>query len=127
MRTYVPDQWLRNWFLGGPDAVDYSARVVDIQHSSPEEFSEQLRRVWANAAQMSHPQARLVCRFGGIHDRKQDCLEIVKNSFVNSGWRVTTIRNAGTASQGRRQAIQMGEGQKEHPRSEYDVYARIDA
>jgi hypothetical protein len=125
MRTYVPDQWLRNWFVGGPDGVDYSARVVDFQHSSPEEFSGQLRRVWVNAAQMSHPQARLVCRFGGIHDRKQDCLEIIKNSFLDSGWRVTTIRDAGTASQGRRQAIQMGDGQKEHPRSEYDVYARI--
>ena len=25
MRTYVEDQWLRNWFLGGPDHVKYGA------------------------------------------------------------------------------------------------------
>jgi hypothetical protein len=24
LRTYVADQWLRNWFLGGPAYVDYS-------------------------------------------------------------------------------------------------------
>jgi hypothetical protein len=24
MRSYFPDQWLRNWFLGGPDTVCYS-------------------------------------------------------------------------------------------------------
>ena len=24
LRTYVSDQWLRNWFLGGADRVDYS-------------------------------------------------------------------------------------------------------
>jgi hypothetical protein len=26
LRTYLPDQWLRNWFLGGPAVVDYSWR-----------------------------------------------------------------------------------------------------
>lgn len=127
MRTYVPDQWLRNWFVGGPDHVNYASRPLDFQHSSPKEFSLQLNRVWSNAAKMSHPDARLVCRFGGIHDRKQDCLEILRNSFVDSGWTVTTIRNAGTASSGRRQAVQMGEGKKNSPRSEYDLYARIDS
>jgi hypothetical protein len=26
MRTYLPDQWIRNWFLGGPPEVDYSIK-----------------------------------------------------------------------------------------------------
>ena len=26
MRTYLQDQWLRNWFLGGSSFVDYSSR-----------------------------------------------------------------------------------------------------
>ena len=34
MRTYTPDQWLRNWFVGGPDLVDYTNRD-QIIHSSP--------------------------------------------------------------------------------------------
>lgn len=122
----MQDQWLRYWFVGGDEQIDYSARSSDFRHSSPEEFSRQLRSVWSNAARMSRSDAQLVCRFGGIHDRKQDCLEILKDSFSGSGWRIATIRNAGTALNGRRQAVQMGEDQKKHPRSEYDAYARID-
>ncbi len=44
-----PDQWLRNWFLGGPDTVDYSG-CGQIAYLSPEHFSSDLRRVWRNAA-----------------------------------------------------------------------------
>jgi hypothetical protein len=124
MKTYLPDQWLRNWFIGGPSHVDYQTRCTDLQHSTPSYFSTQLGRVWRNAATISAQNARLVCRFGGIHDRKTDCLEIIKSSFKDSGWRLTTIRNAGTALNGRRQAPQFGERQKQHPREEYDVYAK---
>jgi hypothetical protein len=127
MRTYIPDQWLRNWFVGGPSIVDYDSRSIDFQHSSPEHFSQQLRKVWLNAAEMSSTNARLVCRFGGIHDRNQDCIEILKASFQDSGWRLTTIRNAGSALNGRRQATQFGENQQKHPRQEFDVYARRDS
>jgi hypothetical protein len=126
MRTYIPDQWLRNWFLGGADTVDYTAQTRDFRHSSPEDFIKQLKRVWLNASAMSKDSARLVCRFGGIHDRKKDCLEILKSSFDGSGWRLTTIRDAGSALDGRRQAVQFGKGQKKHPRQEYDAYARRD-
>jgi hypothetical protein len=126
MRTYMPDQWLRNWFIGGPSTVGYESRPTDFQHSSPERFSQQLRQVWLNTAAMSAANASLACRFGGIHDRKQDCIEILKSSFRDSGWRLTTIRDAGSALDGRRQATQFGEDQKKHPRQEYDVYARRD-
>lgn len=124
MRTYIPDQWLRYWFVGGPSAVDYSSKPKDFQHSSPETFSRQLKSVWVNAALMSRNDANLVCRFGGIHDRQQDCIEILKDSFQDSGWRLTTIKDAGSALNGRRQATQFGRKQKEHPRKEYDVYAK---
>jgi hypothetical protein len=52
MRTYLPDQWLRNWFLGGPSFVHYSSRTSDFEHSSPEYFTEQLNKVWNNTAAM---------------------------------------------------------------------------
>jgi hypothetical protein len=124
MRTYIPDQWLRNWFVGGDSQVEYLARPLDLHHSSPKDFSAQLRSVWLNAATMSKPRARLVCRFGGIHDREHDCIEILKASLRDSGWKLTTIRNAGSALDGQRQAKQFGDGQNKHPRNEYDVYAR---
>jgi len=125
MRTYLQDQWLRNWFLGGSSFVDYSSRASDFEHSSPEYFSKQLNKVWQNTAAMCAPGARLICRFGGIHDRKHDCLEIAKNSFAESGWRLTTVKSAGNALDGRRQASQFGETQR-FPREEYDLYARLD-
>lgn len=125
MRTYIPDQWLRNWFLGGPSFVDYSSRPADFEHSSPENFTNQLQTVWKNTATMCRDGAQLVCRFGGIHDRQNDCLEIAKNSFAESGWRLTTLKAAGNALNGRRQATQFGDAQK-FPRDEYDLYARLD-
>jgi DNA methylase len=30
MRTYRQDQWLRNWFLGGPSTVDYTSQTADL-------------------------------------------------------------------------------------------------
>lgn len=103
MRTYIPDQWLRNWFVGGADTVDYSSGQ-QIGHSSPESFAADLRSVWKNAARVSSTNARLVIRFGGIADRNADPLDIAKDSLADSGWRITTIKQAGTATEGKRQA-----------------------
>jgi hypothetical protein len=65
MRTYRPDQWLRNWFLGGPETVDYT-NCDQVVHSSPEAFAADLSKVWQNAARVSVPGAQMVIRFGGI-------------------------------------------------------------
>jgi DNA methylase len=103
MRTYIPDQWLRNWFVGGPDAVDYTNRD-QVAHSSPEHFAADLRQVWRNAAGVCAGDATMVIRFGGITDRRASPLDLVKSSLGESGWRITTIREAGSATEGKRQA-----------------------
>lgn len=103
MRTYIPDQWLRNWFVGGPDVVDYSNRDQLI-HSSRENFAADLRRVWRNAQTVCKKDAKMVIRFGGIRDRTTDPVEIIKHSLHDSGWHVMTIKNAGSADLGKRQA-----------------------
>lgn len=123
MRTYMPDQWLRAWFLGGPSAVVYQQPHGEMTHGSPEEFASQLAQVWRNVTRVCRPHARLVCRFGGIHDRKQEPLELLKTSLHKTGWRITTIRDAGNALNGKRQAAQFGDRDTNTPRSEYDVYA----
>ncbi|HWQ39372.1 MAG TPA: DNA methyltransferase [Burkholderiales bacterium] len=122
MRTYVADQWLRYWFLGGPDAVDYS-HGEQIGHGSPEAFAEDLRKVWKNVAGVSVGDARLVVRFGGIADRAADPLTILKESLRDSGWRIQTVRPAGTAHGGKRQADTFLRDSSK-PRTEYDVWAR---
>lgn len=121
MRTYIPDQWLRHWFVGGPERVDYSQHG-QIAHAGPEAFAADLRRVWRNAARVSSETARLVVRFGCLADRRADPLELIKNSLADSGWRIDAIREAGSAALGKRQAdafLRL----RSKPRVEYDVWA----
>ena len=120
MRTYIPDQWLRNWFVGGPDVVDYTNRN-QIVHSSPEEFIGDLRQVWRNAHGVSTEDARLVIRFGGIADRHANPLDLIKSSLSSSGWRITTIKEAGLATAGKRQADTFLRN-RVAPLGEYDVW-----
>src|SRR5690606_2780841 len=121
MRTYIPDQWLRNWFVGGSEVVDYSTDG-QVFHSSPECFSDDLRKVWRNAAKVCADDATMVVRFGGIADRQADPIGIIKDSLRNSGWRIKTIKDAGTAARGKRQADTFLR-QKSSSLSEYDVWA----
>lgn len=122
MRTYIQDQWLRNWFVGGPEDVPYQARRSDMSHSSPEAFAQQLSKVWSNVLATCKDGARLIARFGGIQDRKQDPSEIFAHSLKLAGWKLLTTRQAGTALDGRRQASQF-DLDDSAPRLEYDFYA----
>lgn len=121
MRTYIPDQWLRNWFVGGPDVVDYSYRN-QIVHSSPEDFASDLRQVWRNLEQVCSRDAKLIIRFGGIMGRQVNPLEVIKSSLNGSGWHITTIKSAGSATRGRRQANTFLRT-KNTPMIEYDIWA----
>jgi len=121
MRTYIPDQWLRNWFVGGPETVDYSTRN-QVVHSSPDGFAAELRQVWCNAEKVCAKDAKMVIRFGGITERPIDPLDIIKISFIDSGWRITTAKSAGTATEGRRQADSFLR-KKSRSMNEYDVWA----
>jgi hypothetical protein len=103
MRTYIPDQWLRNWFIGGSAQVNYSNKD-QLPHSSKDEFSKGLKKVWQNCAKASKCGCRMVVRFGAINDRNVDAFGILKESLAETGWRITTCHDAGTASKGRRQA-----------------------
>lgn len=121
MRTYIPDQWLRNWFVGGSDAVDYANRA-QVVHSSPEGFAADLRQVWRNAEEVCAEGAKMVIRFGGITDRRADPRDLIKSSLSDSGWRIATIQEAGSAMEGKRQADAFLRA-KSKPMIEYDVWA----
>jgi hypothetical protein len=123
-RTYVPDQWLRGWFLGGPARVEYGQRPQDLSHLSSEVFASGLGAVWRRVAESAHKQATLIIRFGAIGDREVDPRALLRASLSGSGWRLVTIRRAGDASDGKRQAQQFGRVTG-RPRLEYDFYARL--
>lgn len=103
LRTYVPDQWLRNWFVGGTANVDYSSEG-QLTHFSPNLFSADLRKVWVNLTQVCSPDAYMVIRFGAINDRKADHMKIIMESLNNSGWLISEVKSAGSAVKGKRQA-----------------------
>lgn len=124
MRTYVPDQWLRNWFVGGLDSVDYTSEQ-QIVHSSPENFSTDLKKVWGNVANVCSPDATLILRFGGIADRSAEPIELAKASFRGTAWRLITITSAGSALNGRRQAHSFLR-ERSTPIVENDIWARLE-
>ncbi len=123
MRTYIPDQWLRNWFVGGPASVAYSYEG-QLEHSSPDYFAEQLRKVWQNMAKVSTDTTQMIVRFGGVSERSANPVSILKESFADSPWRLKTLLPAGSANSGRRQAASFSI-RKRAPLPEYDAWARL--
>jgi hypothetical protein len=122
LRTYLPDQWIRNWFLGGPATVDYTSEG-QLSHSGRDRFVADLREVWANAGAHCRPGATLVIRFGSIGDRLvEEPAQIVSASLKATGWAQKHVRYAGNAARGRRQADTF---QPSHcaPQDEVDTWA----
>lgn len=126
MRSYFPDQWLRNWFLGGPETVLYSTEW-QVPHSSEDDFVAGLAEVWRRSAAVCLPGADLIVRFGALPSVSIDPTGLLTRSLreADCGWRVTTVRNAGTAQRGRRQYEQFGPS-KSAPVEEIDLYARLE-
>lgn len=122
MRTYIPDQWLRFWFLGGPNTVEYSPPKEELAHNSADAFVANLAAVWNNVASACRSKAQLVARFGAINERKADPRELMRESLAMAGWRLRTACRAGSANDGRRQAVQF-RLKSSSPITEYDFYA----
>lgn len=124
MRTYLPDQWVRNWFLGAPDYVEYRQHKAQLEHTGAAHFSAEMARVWKNVAETSASSARLIIRFGGIHDRDAEPMDILRASLANSGWVITTAKRVPDADTGRRQVRQFQASPKTSI-AEHDVYCRL--
>jgi hypothetical protein len=108
MYTYVQDQWLRNWFLGGPDYVEYR-NDFQLAHAGSESFAKSLGLVWKNMALSNADDVDMYIRFGIIPSAKIDAKELLRASLEDSGiaWKEVSVRPAMTASSGKRQADHM--------------------
>lgn len=121
MRTYLPDQWLRLWFLGGSDFVEYRQSQGQLEHTGANHFANEMGRVWQNVAYRTTNNARLIIRYGGIHDREAEPMDVLKASLVSSGWKMVTARAVPDSDKGRRQVRQFQANPKKGI-TEYDVY-----
>jgi hypothetical protein len=126
MRSYKSDQWLRNWFLGGPPTVDY-AHDGQLSHRGQHEFAHDLSLVWRRMALLCEPGASLIVRFGALPSVRRNPLALLKKSIVmaNAGWVIRTVRRAGKASNGRRQACQFVQSTRSAV-EEMDLHAVLD-
>jgi hypothetical protein len=123
MRTYVQDQWLRMWFLGGEAEVDYENHN-QLSHSGHESFISDLAKVWKTLGKRAQGEGHLYVRFGSIPSAKSDPRKIVKESLEEAGyWKLVSVRNANTSNHGKRQAAYMG-GDSD-PAVEYDFHAML--
>lgn len=123
LRTYRPDQWIREWFLGGSHTVEYTVDS-QLRHSSLEDFAFDLAEVFERLIPVCSDSARLVMRFGSINDRPVDALNLVRTALRDSGWVVDTVRNAGIASAGRRQAEAFA-ATSQPARAEFDIWCSL--
>jgi len=105
MRFYRSDQWLRNWFLGGPDDVDYDV-IAQLGAERLESYAQGLAQVWHEVAHRCASGAYLICRFGSLPSMAYDALETVRCTLSGAGWKIESIRSAGQPPRGRRQADQ---------------------
>lgn len=122
LRTYLPDQWIRNWFLGGPSTVDYTSKG-QLSHNGRDSFISDLRDVWANVGAHCRPGATLVIRFGSIGDRLvEDPARLISTSLEATGWVTTDLRHADNAARGKRQADTFHR-KRSAPCDEVDVWA----
>lgn len=128
MSTYLPDQWLRAWLLGGPPSPDYKIGE-QIAQKSKEAFCEGLAEVWRRAAELCNPGARLAIRFGALPSQYCDPETLLRHSLVLAGkvWKTTRVRQVAPPTGNSRQARQMAERGRSTPISEIDVLCRLTA
>ena len=121
--TYVEDQWLRNWFIGGPDTIEYGNRK-QLSHKSPKDFAMALSKVWSHCGRLLTSDGQMVVRFGSIGSRNCDARGLFRESLELSShqWRVTHVKNVGSADSGKRQADTIGT--KTKPKTEFDFVVR---
>jgi len=126
MTTYVPDQWLRHWFVGGAPMPDYPPGR-QLAQGTLAMFINSLAAVWATVARQSRPGATLVIRFGSLPSRPLDPRAVITESLERSQvpWAIEAITDAGRADHGQRQAVQMGHPSRAPARDEIDVVCRL--
>ncbi|NAS21605.1 site-specific DNA-methyltransferase [Herbidospora sp. NEAU-GS84] len=128
MRTYVPDQWLRNWFLGGPPNVPYGTEGQLATKRSQAAFVSAMAEVWRAVAERCSPGAHLVVRFGALPSAgvSPEKMLLASLTEAGAGWLVRDVRPAGAAIGSRRQAEQFNRKQRMGPAvGDIDVTAEL--
>lgn len=123
MNQYLRDQWLRGWFVGGPDRPtgDSSPQIKSEDENT---FVTDLAKAWTSAGRACKTGARMTIRFGSIPSQGGDPRVAIRESLMRAdcGWRILAITDAGPSSRGKRQSGQFTPTPGK-PVDEIDVHA----
>ena len=123
MDHYLRDQWLRNWFVGGPSRPSWNGHTALLTEDA-ERFVAELSRVWSGVGRVCRRGARLTVRFGAIPGKEINPANVISASLDASDcdWQILTVTDAGFATEGRRQSNQFLRAPR-HSVREVDVHA----
>lgn len=109
MGTYVEDQWLRNWFIGGPPQVSYY-HENQLGKTSSDRFINGLAEVWCHVNPMMKDGSKVIIRMGSLASKKSDPESIIIQSVEKADvmWKLAKINSAGVPVGRQRQANHMG-------------------
>lgn len=94
---YSEDQWLRLWFLGGPERP-LLKKNRDDRHTSPELYWKFLEEAWSGCANLIQKGTVVVIRIGGARLTKDDLFNGVRLSLREgfAGHRVRALHKGET-------------------------------
>jgi hypothetical protein len=107
--------------LVAPTTSSTASPRRQLEHSGADHFAAEMGRVWKNVANHTTKSARLIIRYGGIHDRDAEPMDVLKKSLVDSGWKMKTAKAVPDSDSGRRQVRQF-QAEPKKAITEYDVY-----
>ena len=122
MTTYVQDQWIRNWFTGGPDKIDYGMGE-QIDHTTSN-FHKELGKVWKNWQSISKKNSVLAIRLGSLGSKSINPREVIERSLENTHWEIRSITSAGSPHASKKQSNTFSKTVRQ-TFEEIDVIARL--
>jgi hypothetical protein len=113
LRTYLPDQWLRLWFLGGLPRVIYEW-PGQIGVENEEKFTAALATMLRGIDGATKKRANAYVILGSIPSVPVDISSVMSAAIKDSksNWRLLSKRSSGRADAGKRQAAQFANGSK---------------
>jgi len=90
---YIEDQWLRLWFLGGPERPRVTGNTDD-RHTSIERYWQFLSEAWKGCAPLAKQAAKVVVRIGGTRFQKDQLMGGLKASLA-AGFSDFQVRSLG--------------------------------
>ena len=91
---YREDQWLRLWFLGGPERPARS-QSSDDRHTDIAKYWKFLADAWRGCGRLLHRKSVVVVRIGGTRMAKEDLFVGLRGSFASAlpEFRITPVHD----------------------------------